>query len=65
MKAELRLNPHQVLRSDVVEVWYGGEMIATIYGWDGPGIRVITKHQLQAQRLSDPPLCEVVVQVHR
>jgi hypothetical protein len=45
MKAELRLRPHTGLSdARVIEVWYGGQFIATVTGADGPGVRVISKH---------------------
>jgi hypothetical protein len=50
MKSELIYTKHTVLPSGnaVVEIWYGGEFLATITGRDGPGIRVISKYTLQA-----------------
>ena len=75
MKAELRISQH-AFHGDAraVEVWYAGEMIATVYGFDGPGISVITKHKLNHESVDGPPsllsgdgrvLSEVVVTVHR
>jgi len=47
MKAELRLRPHNILPdAQVIEVWYGGEFLATVVGADGPGVNVVTKHRL-------------------
>jgi hypothetical protein len=47
MKAELRLSTHATLPDGhVIEVWYGGEFIAAVYGADGPGVRVISKYDL-------------------
>ncbi len=44
MKSLLSVNPHRVLPGEqVVEVWYGGVLIATVAGADGPGVRVISK----------------------
>jgi hypothetical protein len=49
MKAELRLAAHLVRPGEqVIEVWYGGEFIATIAAWDGPGVKVISKYRLTA-----------------
>lgn len=28
----------------IIEVWYGDQMIAAIYGADGPGVRIISNH---------------------
>lgn len=45
MKAKLVLREHLVLPGEnVIEVWYQGDMIATIAGADGAGIRVISRH---------------------
>lgn len=50
MKAELRIAHHAILpEEDVVEVWYAGKFIATVTGWDGPGVRIISRHMLTAQ----------------
>lgn len=38
--------------SHVVEVWHGGEFICAVYGADGPGIRVITKHHVLVSQTS-------------
>lgn len=47
MKSELRLQPHSELRREqVIEIWHNGEFIGAVYGADGPGIRIVTKHQL-------------------
>jgi hypothetical protein len=47
MKSELRLCPHKVLPDTrIIEVWHNGQMIATVAGTDGPGVRIISKHPL-------------------
>lgn len=49
MKTQLRLGPHTVLAgAQVVEVWYGDVLIATVTGADGPGVRIISKHRIVA-----------------
>ena len=49
MKSELRLRPHEVLDGHlVIEVWHGSRMVAVVYGADGPGVRVISKHGLRS-----------------
>jgi hypothetical protein len=49
MKSELRIAEHSIVPdAQVVEVWYGGELIATVTGADAPGVRVISKHKLLA-----------------
>jgi hypothetical protein len=49
MKTELRAVPHATIKDrTVIEVWFGNEFVATIYPGDGPSIRVISKHWLQA-----------------
>lgn len=59
MKSELRVKAHSVLPgAQMVEVWYGGEMVATVTGADGPGVRVVLKYRLEmrepVQTLQDP-----------
>ena len=50
-KSILKLVPHDVLPDQqAIEVWYGGKFIATVYGADGPGVRVITKHPVDIIR---------------
>ena len=47
MKSELRVDAHSITDGAlVVEVWYANELLATVYGADGPGVRVISKHRL-------------------
>lgn len=44
-KSKLKLVPHILLPDEqVIEVWYEENLIATVAGADGPGVRVITKH---------------------
>lgn len=44
-KTKLVLDQHSVLKGEnVIEVWYQGDMIATIAGADGAGIRIISRH---------------------
>lgn len=44
MKTELRLAPHGVLPGEqVIELWYAGQFIGTVYGADGPGLRLMTR----------------------
>jgi hypothetical protein len=51
MKSKLECVPHALISEDnAVEIWYGGEMVATVYGADGPGVRVISKHQMHIVR---------------
>lgn len=47
MKTELRSVPHFESGQRAVEVWFGDQFIATIYGADGPGLRIISKHPIQ------------------
>ncbi len=52
MKAELRLQKHTRLPdTNAVEIWYAGKMVATIYGADGPGARIISKSELILESL--------------
>lgn len=49
MKTQLVVAPHLVLPGQtVVEIWYSGELIGTVAGADGPGVRVISKHDMIA-----------------
>jgi len=50
-KSNLRLGTHQILpENQMIEVWYEGILIASVYGADGPGVRVITKFPLDIIR---------------
>lgn len=53
MKSELRIAAEHVDGSGavVVEVWHGGRFIASVYGADGPGVRVVTKHRMIVDHL--------------
>jgi hypothetical protein len=55
VKAELRPAPHLVDGDrTVIEVWYDGVFLATVVAADGPGVKIISKHQLVAT-LDVPP----------
>ena len=46
-KTELRLTPHSEIPGAMsCELWYEGVFVGTVVGADGPGVRVISKHQL-------------------
>lgn len=48
-KTQLKLAPHkQMPGQNCIELWYEGKFIGCVYGADGPGIRVFSKHELQA-----------------
>ncbi len=50
MKTELRCRPHGVIPGAMIfEVWYGDEFIGQVTGTDGPGVRVISKYELNAR----------------
>lgn len=50
-KSELKVDRHLVLPGNpAIEIWYRGEMIATVYGADGPGVRVISKYPMDIIR---------------
>lgn len=57
MKAELKMKPHTILQGEYVfEVWWGNQMVATVAGADGPGVRVISKHHLvPMEEVGGPP----------
>lgn len=48
MKSKLKLKGHAVLAGDdfCIEVIHDGQLVGCVYGADGPGIRFITKHEL-------------------
>lgn len=47
MKTEIRLAEHSELAgAAVIELWYDGRLIGAVYGADGPGVRVISKHHI-------------------
>lgn len=44
MKTELRLADHTLIPgAKICEIWFDGEFIGQITGYDGPGVRVISK----------------------
>lgn len=46
MKSRLVIREHALMDdAEVVEVWYGDVFVASVYGADGPGVRVISKHE--------------------
>lgn len=68
MKTELRATPHsRIPGATVIEIWYDGQFIGQITGADGPGIRVFSKHGLNATHTvgdgtaSDPDVVTVTV----
>ena len=66
MKTELRAVPHSIVPGAVIfEVWHDGQFIATVTGADGPGVRVISKHPLEAKVVEEglPKVVEVRVSV--
>ena len=56
MKTELRAVPHSIVPgATIFEVWHDGKFIATVTGADGPGVRVISKHPMQATVVEGHP----------
>lgn len=54
MKTVLRIAPHAIIPgAEVVELWYRGQLIGTVTGADGPGIRVVSKYQKDVVRGPD------------
>ena len=65
MKSELRLARHtDGSGAVVVEVWYGQDFIASVYGADGPGVRVVTKHRITVDHLDPHDVSIGAVTVH-
>lgn len=49
MHTELILGEHFVINGrPTVQIMYGGRLLGVIYPEDGPGIRVISKHKMEA-----------------
>jgi hypothetical protein len=50
-KSELKLEPHSILLdTQIIEVFHEGNLIATVYGADGPGVRVVSKYPMDVVR---------------
>lgn len=46
MKTILVPKPHSQIPGAVVgELWWNDQLIGTLYGTDGPGVRLFTKHK--------------------
>jgi hypothetical protein len=59
MKTELRLTPCNILIGAlVVDLWHDGQLIGTITGADGPGVRIVTKFAVVVA-----PAAEMVTEV--
>lgn len=68
MKAKLIAVPHSVLPDDTaVEVRHEGKLLCVIYGADGPGIRIVSKHIVDGSEFSwrlvsqNPGVVEVMI----
>jgi hypothetical protein len=54
MKTELRIKPHAFLPGQtIIELWHEGQLIGTVAGADGPGVRIVTKHTIKAKPAPD------------
>jgi hypothetical protein len=54
MKTQLRLTDHSVLAGQkIIEIWSGGQFIGQVAGADGPGVRIITKHDVKVAIVKD------------
>lgn len=51
MNVDFKLDQHLILHErKVVEIWYAGQIIATIAPLDGkPGVRVISKYPIKSE----------------
>lgn len=50
-KSQLKIKDHSFLSGEqAIEVWYEDQMIATVYGTEGPGVRVFSKHSMDIVR---------------
>lgn len=68
VKAKLQLSKHRILESEnTIEVHYDGKLLCIIYGADGPGIRIISKHIVDGSEFSwglvsqNPGVVEVMI----
>jgi len=65
MKSELRMSDHAIVPgAKIFEVWWHGELVCTVAGADGPGVRVISKYYAKVfvedpKSPRDPGLVEV------
>lgn len=66
-KSNLKLSDHLIYSEEkTVEVWHEGELVASVYGADGPGIRVITKYPydvIRGGRGEIPNIVEIRIEV--
>jgi hypothetical protein len=54
MNIEFRLDQHSIRpREQVVELWYGNQLVGQITSGDGRTIRVLTKYSLRTEIISD------------
>jgi hypothetical protein len=45
MKTVLKMDPHRILSDvQVVEIWHNNQLLGTVVGADGPGVRIISKY---------------------
>lgn len=52
MKTKIRLSPHSELPSEyTLEVWHEGALIGQVTGSDAPGIRFISKYDVEVVRV--------------
>lgn len=50
-KSQLKLMPHGIIPDqNVIEVWHDEKLIGTLYGSDGPGVRVVSKYPMDIVR---------------
>ena len=62
MKTELKFGPHFINAGEsMVEVWYGDRFIASIYGADGPGIRLISRFPKKVKVPEDGAVMEIEI----
>jgi hypothetical protein len=56
MKTELRAVEHTLRSGETAfEVWHDGQLIASIVGAEGPGVRVFSKHPLKVTQVDGYP----------
>lgn len=47
-KSHLKMDSHILLEEqETVEIWYEGQFVASVYGGEGPGLRIMSKHPME------------------
>src|SRR5262245_27105470 len=66
LKTHLELGEHSLLPGQkTIELWHDGELIGQVYGGDGPGLRVLSKHRVQweVESQRDCTIIEIKIEI--